>query len=132
MSDDDREFLQNLEDDEKYIHDRIPHQKGKKAMHILELLAIGLRHPKVAEILGKEWEEIEDSEILSVMFPDISEEERLKKAVRFNELYNTYLDAENEQWIYSEEGEEFERYLLQFKHLLEDDALGHPRNKSKK
>lgn len=122
ISDDDRQFIRDLEEDEKYIHN-LPHKKGKDAAHVAELLAIGLRHPKIADILGKERESIEDKKILEFLFPNLSEEERVQKAIRFNTLYGIYLDSDDENWIYSEDGKEFEEYLLRFKHFIESGEI---------
>lgn len=123
MTDDDTMLIQEVEEEEKRLHDlklSLDEKVGWQGMS--QMLDIALRHPKLADILGSEMEEIDNPRVLEKLFPDDSQKEREAKATRFFTLLSIFLKADNdpEEWLQSQEAREFEEYLLHFKHIIKE------------
>lgn len=122
MTNDDSMLIHELEEEEKRLHDlKLPLVEKVGWQGMSQMLDIALRHPRLADILGSEMEEIDDPRVLEKLFPENSDEERKIKVDRFFTLLSIFLKADNDpdEWLQSQEAQEFEDYLLNFKHMQE-------------
>lgn len=123
MTDDDTMLIQEVEEEEKRLHDlKLPLDKKTGWQGGVQMIDIALRHPKLADILGSEMEEIDNPRVLEKLFPNDSKPEREAKAARFFTLLSVFLKADNDprEWLQSNEAREFEEYLLHFKHIIKE------------
>ena len=126
MLDDDINFIKEVEDEERRLYYlKLPSEKKVGWEGMTQMLDIALKHPKLAEILGSEIEEIDNPQIQEILFPESSEEERKAKTARFFNLLSIFFkaDLDPDEWLKSKEAGEFEEYLLHFKHIIKEHRI---------